>query len=149
MPNSAPGRPDHHQVLDHQRRDRPAIAFEIVSQFHFPQHLPGDAIQRDERVLDIDFEQPVALDGEAAVHFAAAQIQRLLRRLGVVPDFFPVFRSMAQAWLDVPVTYMIPSLTSGVVSIPPGACVWKIQAGARCLMLAALMLVSSLYRQPA
>ena len=95
-----------------------------------PDLLAGVAVEADQVGVERRHVEPVAPGGEAAVDGVAAEGQVLGQRLLVVPELASRSCSRSRsAWFHGVVTYMMPSMTSGVHSKPSSTPVWKVQAG--------------------
>ena len=84
----AAGDADDDLVLDDERRAGAGVAGLVIGHLHVPDHLAGLHIERHEVGIERGHEEPVAVDSEAAIHEAAADLHRVGRRqhLAVLPD---------------------------------------------------------------
>ena len=78
-------------VLDDERRDGAGVALLVVGQLDVPHGLAGPGVERDEVRVERGHEQAIAVDREAAIHEAAAHLERLLRRqlILIAPELLP------------------------------------------------------------
>ena len=71
-PVFAAGHANQHEIFDHQRRERNAVALTVVRGADVPYDVAGFGVERDHVRVERAKKNPVAENSESAVHAAAA-----------------------------------------------------------------------------
>ena len=77
---------DEHEILDHQRRERDAVAIAIVHRRSVPHHASGLGVQRDNMRIQRAKKNFVSQNGHPAIHAPATRPNIRRQRALILPD---------------------------------------------------------------